>query len=128
MGTAFEQMMAGTAYAKPQGSVEAPELGDGERVHFLGLGIGAAFRMNMLKEEGKDGLSIARELFPLCVCNVDGKPFFNAGQALTEDQQRAIDAVPLTLVMRVVDAATRSMKTEGDAAKKPSAETPGSAS
>lgn len=124
----FDQLMAGAAYAKPQGHVEAPELGEGQRVHFTSLGIGAAFRMNQLKEQGKDGMTIARELFQLVVCKADGTPYFDPQAERTEEERRRIDAVPITLVMRVVEAATAQMKEAADAAKKRSAGTPGSAS
>lgn len=124
----FDQLMAGSAHAKPQGHVEAPELGDGQIVHFAGLGVGAAVRLNLLKEQGKDGLTIARELFPLAVCRADGSPYFDAQTERTEEERRRIDAVPLSLVTRVVEAATQRMKEDADAAKKRSAGTPGSAS
>lgn len=124
----FDQLMAGTAHAKPQGSVEAPELGEGQVVHFASLGVGAAVRLNLLKEQGKDGLTIARELFPLAVCKADGSPYFDAQAERTEEERRRIDAVPLSLVMRVVEAATQRMKEDAEAAKKRSVGTPGSAS
>ena len=128
MADLFDKIIRGEGHAKPVCDVPAPELGPDEKVYVCSLGLAGVMKLNALKEAGGIGFTLAREMFPLCVCNVDGVPYFPAGRSLNDAEWAAVDAVPLPLVMRVVDAAAAKVKEAQADAKKPSVATAGSAS
>lgn len=104
--------------AAPVGSVEAPELGPGIKVHVrrFNLADRQAFMDAAKTKNGEDGQPEPirdrfRRLLPLCVCDAQGQPEFDP-----EDPK--VDLLPGSLADRIIDTAMELNK--GDSSKKSS--------
>jgi hypothetical protein len=111
--------------ATPVGSVDAPELGPGIKVHVRRFNLADRQAFTEAARSRKvSGPAIGldtdepirdryRRLLALCVCDEHGQPEFTA-------EDPSIDLIPGILADRLIDAAMNLNREVADSAKKPS--------
>lgn len=100
------------------GSIDAPELGDGEKIHLARLSFGEREEVSKIaKDKELDPMIRIRSMLAIVVCEEDGHPAFESST------DEAINDFPAVLADRAVEAALGFNTGKASEQKKPSAPT-----